>query len=247
METMMQAPPAAQAPQTQAEGLRLRPGTDTFVFDLDDTLYPRSAGLHEMMRLRVVRFIQELIGCEAQAAADLHAHYYATYGTSLIGLRRHHGVDPADFLSFVHEIELTTVTPSPELATALAALPGRRLVFTNGSARHAARILDHLGIADLFEAVCDIEACRYIGKPGREAYETMIARHGVVPGRAIMFDDRAVNLAVPHDLGMQTVLIGDPAPADAPHVHFRATDLAPALKGLSEAAPAPLPPASTHS
>ncbi|QRG07773.1 pyrimidine 5'-nucleotidase [Xanthobacter dioxanivorans] len=250
---MTQDDPTTQASQTATAGIRLRPDIDTFVFDLDDTLYPHSAGLYEQMRLRVVRFIQELTGCEAQAAADLHAHYYARYGTSLIGLQRHHGVHPSDFLGFVHEIDLAAVGPRAELTAALAALPGRRLVFTNGSARHAARLLDHLGIAGLFDAVCDIEACSYIGKPGREAYETLIDRHAVVPARAIMFDDRAVNLAVPHDLGMQTVLIGDHGlaemPDHAPHVHFRADDLTPVLQaiGAGRRPPSASPDAaSTH-
>lgn len=211
---------------------RLRPGTETFVFDLDDTLYPRSAGLHGQMLARVWLFIQEITGCSPEDATALHAHYYETYGTSLVGLQRHHGVKPQDFLAFVHEIDLSGLAESAELRLALEALPGRRLVFTNGSHAHAERVLARLGIADLFEAVCDIAACDFIGKPERAAYETLLARHSVAPARAIMFDDRAVNLAVPHALGMQTVLIGDhglPERPDAAHVHFHSLTLAPVL------------------
>lgn len=215
--------------QPRSGAFRLRPDTDIFVFDLDDTLYPRGAGLHAQMLRRVVLFIQELTGCGAEEAAALHARYYADYGTSLVGLQRHHGIRPQDFLDFVHDIDLAALDAGASLGAALAALPGRRLVFTNGSAAHAERVLARLGIADLFEGVCDIAACAYVGKPERAAYDTFLARHGVAPGRAVMFDDRAVNLAVPHAVGMQTVLIGDhglPDPADADHVHFRADEIA---------------------
>lgn len=208
--------------------LRLRDEIDTWVFDLDDTLYPRTAGLYEQMHGRVVLFIQGLVGCDAAEAAALHAQYYERYGTSLIGLNKHHGVAPQDFLAFVHDIDITPVGSGAALAAALARLPGRRLVFTNGSVRHARRILTHLGVADLFEAVCDIEACNYVGKPARAAYETLLADHKVDPARSIMFDDRPVNLQVPHALGMQTVLVtgGRQLPgADGAHVHGEAQDV----------------------
>lgn len=224
--------PIAETAEARAAPVSLRAGTDTFVFDLDDTLYPRGAGLHAQMLSRVIQFIQQLTGWEAADAAALHARYYADYGTSLVGLTRHHGVRPQDFLVFVHDIDLSGLAANDELKAALSALPGRRLVFTNGSAAHAERVLGRLGIADQFEAVCDIAACAYVGKPERAAYDTLLARHNVAPRRAIMFDDRAVNLAVPHGLGMQTVLIGGhglPEAGDAAHVHFRAETLAPVL------------------
>ncbi len=145
----------------------------------------------------------------------------------------------------MHEIDLTVLAENAELRRALEALPGRRLVFTNGSRAHAERVLARLGIADLFEGVCDIAACDYVGKPERAAYDTMLARHGVAPDRAIMFDDRAVNLAVPHALGMQTVLIGDhglPETPDAAHVHFHSLALAPVLAQIEPRPPETLTP-----
>lgn len=206
----------------QADVFRPRPGTDTWIFDLDDTLYPRSSGLHEQMLVRVIRFIQELIGCDEVEAARLHAHYYETYGTSLVGLSRHHGVEPADFLTFVHQIDITPIGRGEGLAEALAGLSGRRLVFTNGSRRHAERILAHLGVADLFEGICDIEACGFVGKPSPEAFRALLADHAVEPDTAIMFDDREVNLSAAASLGMQTVLIGSEAAVPAglgSHIH----------------------------
>jgi putative hydrolase of the HAD superfamily len=181
---------------------------DTWIFDLDDTLYPRSAGLHEKMLARVVELIRSLTGADEDEARRLHGHYYETYGTSLVGLDRHHGVSPARFMEFVHDIDIDSVEQDDRLRPLLAALPGRRLVFTNGPLHHATRILQHLGIADLFDAICDIETCGFVGKPGDAAYETLFSNHAILPSRAIMFDDRDVNLRAASGRGIRTVLVG---------------------------------------
>lgn len=205
---------------------RVRADVDTFVFDLDDTLYPRAAGLHDRMVTRAVQFIASLIGGTDEDAQALHHHYYTLYGTSLVGLQKDYGVAPLDYMRFVHDIDLSPIAPDAELTRAIAALPGRRVIFTNGSSAHAARILGHLGLSHLFDEVCDIEACGFIGKPARAAYDVLLARHRIDPSRSIMFDDRQVNLTIPHDIGMQTVLIGASAPADGDHIHFQTSDLA---------------------
>lgn len=213
--------------------MKLRPGTDTWIFDLDDTLYLRSSGVHEQMRLRVVRFIQDLIGCDAAAAAALHAEYYQRYGTSMVGLARHHGVQPLDFLEFVHAVDISGLEVTDVLNSAIAALPGRRLVFTNASTAHARRVLSHLQIADLFDGICDIECCGFIGKPERAAYDVLLARHDIDPERSIFFDDREVNLRIPFQLGMQTVLVVDQGDAAAvSHVHAFTEDVPRFLAGL---------------
>lgn len=213
--------------------MKLRPGTDTWIFDLDDTLYLRSSGVHEQMRLRVVRFIQDLIGCDAAAAAALHAEYYERYGTSMGGLTRHHGVRPLDFLEFVHAVDLSVVDAAESLKSAIAALPGRRLVFTNASTAHARRVLSHLQIADLFDDICDIECCGFIGKPEQAAYDVLLARHDIDPERSIFFDDREVNLRIPFQLGMQTVLVVDPGDVAAiSHAHAFTEDVPRFLAGL---------------
>ncbi|MBJ3777395.1 pyrimidine 5'-nucleotidase [Acuticoccus mangrovi] len=199
---------------------------DTFVFDLDDTLYRRSSRLHEAMIDRVVMFIQEIAGDETTARA-LHKTYYERYGASLVGLMKHHDVDPLDFIGFVHEVDLSPIGRGEGLADALERVPGRRLIFTNGSRRHAERVLAHLGIAHLFEAVCDIEACDFVGKPSPAAFQTLMRDHAVDPHRAVMFDDRLPNLLTAHQIGMHTVLIdehGTSEPAD--HVHATAAEIA---------------------
>ena len=213
--------------------MKLRPGTDTWIFDLDDTLYLRSSGVHEQMRLRVVRFIQDLIGCDEAAAATLHTEYYLRYGTSMVGLARHHDVPPQEFLEFVHAIDLSSVDATDALKNAIAALPGRRLVFTNASTAHARRVLSHLQIADLFDGICDIECCGFIGKPEQAAYDVLLARHDIDPERSIFFDDREVNLRIPFQLGMQTVLVVDKGDAAAvSHIHAFTEDVPHFLAGL---------------
>ncbi len=220
----------ADGPQAERIGAtvqrHVRASVDTFVFDLDDTLYPRASQLHERMVARAVQFIASLIGGTEAEAIALHQHYYTVYGTSLVGLQKHQGIAPLDYMRFVHDIDLSPIAPNAELTQAIAALPGRRVVFTNGSAAHARRVLGHLGLSHLFDEVCDIEACGFIGKPAQAAYDALFLRHHIDPNRAIMFDDRHVNLVVPHGVGMQTVLIGESVPTDADHVHFQTTDLA---------------------
>lgn len=217
------------APQSFVEGV------ETWIFDLDDTLYPRSAGLHEMMVARVVTFIQRLTGTDPTSARKLHLEYYERYGASVIWLSRHHGVKPLDFLHFVHDVDLTTVGCGERIRQAVASLPGRRVVFTNGTSKHAARVLNHLGIADLFEAVCDIEACGFVGKPARTAYEHFLMSHRIDPASSFMFDDRIVNLRVPHEMGMRTVLVGQPTSERPSHVNVIIDDLPDYLHTLAAA------------
>lgn len=188
-------------------------GVDTWIFDLDDTLYPRSAGLHEQMKARVVRFIADLMNLNAAEAEAVHGDYYERYGATLQGLMELHGVAPVPFLDFVHTIDLSPLSRDDLLVKALEALPGRRIVFTNSSRRHAASVLEAMNMADLFEATYSIEDCGFIGKPQRSAYASIVATHAIDPRTSAMFDDRIGNLVVPHDLGIRTVLI---SPSNAP-------------------------------
>ncbi|MGL5166977.1 MAG: pyrimidine 5'-nucleotidase [Afipia sp.] len=187
---------------------------DTWIFDLDDTLYPRSVGLHEQMKARVVRFIADLMNLNAAEAEAVHSDYYERYGATLQGLMELHGVAPAPFLDFVHTIDLSPLSHDDLLIKALEALPGRRIVFTNSSRRHAASVLEAMNMADLFEATYSIEDCGFIGKPQRSAYASILAAHAIDPRTSAMFDDRIGNLVVPHDLGIRTVLISPPNGAE---------------------------------
>jgi len=191
---------------------------DTWVFDLDDTLYPRSVDLHGQMRARVVSFIADHMKIDRAAAEAVHFDYYERFGSTLQGMVQLHGVSPHAFLDFVHDIDLSVLVHNDDLVEALRALPGRRIIFTNAPRAHASAALEAMGMADLFEAIASIEDSEFIGKPNSSAFSGFFQAHGVDPKIAAMFEDRPGNLLVPHQLGMRTVLVVDPLFEDAGRV-----------------------------
>jgi putative hydrolase of the HAD superfamily len=209
---------------------------DTWIFDLDNTLYPHDAKLWPQVDQRITLFLAELCGLDGISARALQKYYYHRYGTTLRGLMVEYGIDPHDFLEFAHAIDYSELLPDPDLGGAIADLPGRKLILTNGSRGHAEAVALKLGILDHFEAVFDIVASGFVPKPERSAYELFLEQHKVDPATAIMFEDIAKNLVVPHALGMATVLVlpktADPfreaheqAPIIAPHIDFMTDDL----------------------
>jgi putative hydrolase of the HAD superfamily len=185
----------------------LRSEVADWVFDLDNTLYPARCRLFDQVDRRIGLFIQERLGLDASAARLLQKRYFHQHGTTLSGLMTHHGIEPELFLEFVHDIDISPVEPSPALDSALARLPGRKFIFTNGSNAHAARIMDRLGVARHFDAVFDIADAGYLPKPAAETYDRLISRHAIEPGRAVMIEDLPRNLRPAAALGMTTVLV----------------------------------------
>jgi putative hydrolase of the HAD superfamily len=188
---------------------------DTWVFDLDDTLYPRSVDLHGQMRERVVTFIASHMKMDRAAAEVVHHDYYERFGSTLQGMVQLHGVSPNAFLDFVHQIDLSVLTHNEDLIDALRALPGRRIVFTNAPRGHATAALEAMGMAGLFDAIASIEDSDFVGKPNLSAFSSVFEAHGVNPRAAAMFEDRPGNLLVPYEFGMKTVLVIDPLIDDA--------------------------------
>ncbi|WP_051660922.1 pyrimidine 5'-nucleotidase [Bosea sp. 117] len=180
---------------------------ETWVFDLDNTLYPPGLDLWRQIDLRMRSYIAGFLGLSLDDAFALQKDYYRRYGTSLRGLMIEHGMDPDPFLANAHDIDLSTLAPAPELGEVLGALPGRKLVYTNGSRGHAENVLAKLGISDRFAGVHDIVAAEFHPKPQEAAYRRFLAAHDVAPERAAMFEDLARNLEVPAQLGMRTVLV----------------------------------------
>ncbi|WP_158811151.1 pyrimidine 5'-nucleotidase [Beijerinckia sp. L45] len=180
---------------------------ETWVFDLDNTLYPAGTDLWPKIDARITLFLAHLYGLDGISARELQKFYYERYGTTLRGLMVDHAIEPDAFLSFVHDIDRTSILPNPVLAAAIAALPGRRLILTNGSRHHALSTASALGLDGLFEDIFDIVAGDLLPKPEAETYHRFLARHAVDPTRAVMFEDIARNLLVPKALGMTTVLV----------------------------------------
>jgi putative hydrolase of the HAD superfamily len=179
-------------------------------------------------------------------ARHLQKSYYRQFGTTLTGLMQVHKLDPQPFLDYVHDIDLSPVSEAPELAAAIEGLPGRKLIFTNGSRRHAERVAEKLGVLHLIEDICDITACEFVPKPEPDAFRRMVERHGVDAGRAAMFEDMPPNLEAAHALGMTTVLVRSDYPdhpalqkmrswAELPeHVHHTTENLAQFLTGIGQ-------------
>lgn len=220
---------------------------DVWVFDLDNTLYPPHSDLWPKIDDRMTVFMCHMFGLDGMSTRALQKYYYQRHGTTLRGLIDDYGIDPHAFLEFVHDIDRSSITRDAPLAQAIAALPGRRLILTNGSRDHALRTCERLGIAELFEDVFDIVAANLQPKPHPDAYALFFERHGVDPRRAAMFEDISRNLLAPHQRGMVTTLVVPSAGArdhrdpwevasDRPaHVDFVTDDLAGFLACLADA------------
>lgn len=180
---------------------------DAWIFDLDNTLYPAASDLFTQVRDRMTLFIIRRFALTFDEARALQREYYLKYGTTMLGLMTRNGVDPHEFMDFVHDIDLAALAPSQVLRDALARLGGRRLIYTNASVAHANRVLDHLGIADLFDGVFDIVAAEFKPKPGEEAFERMLAQFAVDAQKAAFFEDIGRNLEPAAARGVATVLV----------------------------------------
>ena len=200
---------------------------ETWIFDLDNTLYPPGLEFTTLMENRMTDFVARETGLPRAEARALQKRYLHEHGTTLAGLMAHHGVAPEPFLTEVHDVAMDSLERDEALRLALARLPGRRLVFTNGDARHADRVLAHLGLDHLFEDVFHIASADYIPKPRPETFARMIGRHRVEPRAAAFFEDSERNLEPAAGIGMTTVLVGPHAAlSSATFVHHRTGELA---------------------
>lgn len=232
--------PPVIPPVAPLAGARLR-DAHTWVFDLDNTLYPAECALFDQVQQRMGEFISTTFALDAAAASEKRKYFFQKHGTTLRGLMVEHGIDPADFLDFVHDIDLSAVSAMPALAAQLERLPGRKLVFTNGTVAHAERIMRKLGVHHHFEAVFDIVASDYMPKPEIAPYRAMLKKHGVEPVGAVMVEDMARNLKPAAELGMTTIWVptaegwSKPEANDQGHIHYTAPDLTAFLAALPTA------------
>lgn len=212
---------------------------DHWIFDLDNTLYPPSARLFDLIDDRMRAFIMHLLNLDADEAHRVQKDYFHRYGTTMAGLMRHHDVVPEDFLVDVHAIALDRIAPDLRLRAALEKLPGKRYIYTNADADYAARVLEARGISDLFHGMCDIRVTQYIPKPVTSSYDMMLAHLGVDPNRSLFFEDMARNLSPAKALGMMTVWLDNGSESGhrdhvPDHVDFRINDLTDWLESLPQ-------------
>ncbi len=222
---------------------------ETWIFDLDNTLYPARCNLFAAIDRRMGEFIADTLGLELAEAKVRQKQFFHDYGTTLRGLMIEHRINPQDFLSYVHNIDLDVIEPAPRLDKALAALTGRKLIFTNGTVAHAGRVLARLGIARHFEAVYDIVAANFLPKPDPAPYLDLCTRYDVAPATAVMVEDMARNLLPAHALGMTTVWLPHDSDwssaGNGEHINHQVDDLTAWLEAAITAAAAPARPITT--
>ena len=193
---------------------------EDWIFDLDNTLYPASTRLFDLIDARMTAYVGRVMGSDPIEARRVQKAYFRDHGTTLAGLMTHHEVDPRHFLDDVHAIDLERVAPDEKLKGGLARLPGRKFVFTNGDADYAGRVLAAIGIDDQFHGLVDIHACDYLPKPEAHGYRLLVERFGIDPARAVLVEDMAKNLKPAKALGMTTVWVdngSDHGDHDADH------------------------------
>jgi putative hydrolase of the HAD superfamily len=220
---------------------------ETWVFDLDNTLYPHHLNLWHQVDERIRDYIVGFLKISHDEAFRLQKDYYQRYGTTMRGLMEEHGLQPDQFLEMVHQIDHTPLTPNPALGAAIAQLSGRKLILTNGTREHADAVIRRLDIAQHFDDIFDIKAADLEPKPRPQVYDRFLARHHVDPKKAAIFEDLARNLEVPHARGMTTVLVvpegarvvlreeWELAGRDAPHVDHVTDDLTGFLCSIAKA------------
>lgn len=216
---------------------------ESWIFDLDNTLYPASASLFPQIDARMGAYIQRLLDIDPAEAHRVQKGFFHSHGMTLPGLMAHHGVDPHEFLADVHDVDIDVVAPHPELGDLIARLPGRKFVFTNADAPYATRVLARLGLSDHFDAMHDIHALDYVPKPQLPAYASLCAAHAIDPQRAVFVEDMARNLVPAKAIGMTTVWI-DNGSEQGPdeqrdHIDFTITDVASWLTGVVAALETP--------
>jgi putative hydrolase of the HAD superfamily len=219
-----------------------------WVFDLDNTLYPHHVNLWQQVDKRIGEFVAVWLDVSPQEARRIQKDYYRRFGTTMRGMMSLHGVRADDFLAFVHEIDHSPLEPDPAMGAAIAKLPGRKLILTNGSVEHVEKVLERLGLTSHFDGVFDIIAAELEPKPAAQTYKRFLKLHDVDPAKAAMFEDLARNLVIPHQLGMTTVLVVPDGSKqviredwelegrDASHVDYVTDDLAAFLAALSATA-----------
>lgn len=208
-----------------------------WIFDLDNTLYPSRCDLFRQIDAKMGQFLADMFECPLDEARTIQKEYYRDYGSTLRGLMTRHGLEPKPFLDYVHDIDFSPLSQVPAQKHLIEQLPGRKLVFTNGDAPYAQKVLDHLGLGTSFEAIHDIVSSQFQPKPFVQGYQNLIETYEIDPTRAILFDDLARNLEPASQMGMKTVWVPgepgkaepwaqvDPAVAEEPYIDYVALNL----------------------
>ena len=180
---------------------------DNWIFDLDNTLYPVTANLFDQIDRRMCGYIAKFLNVGEAEAYKIQKRYFREHGTSLKGMMENHKMDPIPYLDYVHQIDLSVISPDDQMENALDKLPGKKIVFTNASFVYAENVLKRLGISHQFEDIFDITAAHYLPKPDPIVYRQVVKKYDINPKRSVMVEDIARNLRPAADMGMKTVWV----------------------------------------
>lgn len=234
MVAAMKSAPVMETQQDEVPDLR---HVTDWIFDLDNTLYRADNGIFAQIESRMTDYVARYTGLPRDPARALQKDLYRRHGTTLNGLMREHGVDAEDYLTFVHDIDLGALAPDARLAGAIARLPGRRFIFTNGCRHHATRILTRIGMDALFADIWDIRSMDFVPKPLASTYTRVVAASGVHAAQAAMFDDLPGNLVAARALGMTTILVKNddtPWATHGPLIDVTASDISHTTSNLCD-------------
>ena len=212
---------------------------ETWIFDLDNTLYPVSANLFDQIDKRMCSYIANFLNTSESEAHKVQKSYFQEHGTSLRGMMENHKMDPIPYLDYVHKIDLSAIIRDDQMERALDKLPGRKIVFTNAAASYAEKVLERLGIAHHFEDIFDIVAANFIPKPAPIVYQRFVKKYKIDSGNSVMVEDIVRNLKPAADMGMKTVWVETDrawahADAETTKPDFTTNNLAPWLTEVTK-------------
>ena len=177
------------------------------LIDLDNTVYPEDSNIFSQIDKKMKEFIAKTLNMSLEEAFKVQKKYFKENGTTLRGLMLHHNLKPTPFLEYVHNINISTITSNTALSDFLNNYKGKKIIFTNGTKKHALNVLKKVSILNNIDFIFDIENANYIPKPNEITYRKVISQYNLTPSNTVMFDDIPINLKTAKNLGIKTVLI----------------------------------------
>ena len=209
-----------------------------WIFDLDNTLYSGSTKVFEQVDKRMSKYISNKLNIDLEEAKKIQKNYFYEYNTTLNGMIKNHKINPDEFLDFVHDINIDFLQKDPALGKEIENLDGKKIIFTNGSKKHAINVTKQIGIDKLFDDIFDIVDAEFVPKPLVEPYKKLVKKHKIDPKLCVLVEDIARNLKPAYEMGMKTVWIKNDEPwarkfSDSKFVNYKTNNLSEFLKKIN--------------
>ena len=209
-----------------------------WLFDLDNTLYSGNTKVFDQVDKKMSQFISEKLNVSIEKAKEIQKNYFYEYNTTLNGMIKNHKINADEFLDFVHDIDVDFLKKDVQLSAELSKLDGKKIIFTNGSKKHAKNIMQRIGVNQYFDDIFDIVDCDFIPKPSIEPYKKLIDKHKIDPNLCVFIEDIARNLKPAYEMGMKTVWIENEEPwakkfSDSNFINYKTKNLSGFLKQIN--------------